>query len=43
MSCTSNDVVDVYLRALDRREALAGEILNIGGGPRNTLTLLQLV
>jgi CDP-paratose 2-epimerase len=38
-----DDVVDVYLRALDRGPALSGEIVNIGGGPEKTLTLLQLV
>ncbi len=37
------DVVDLYLRALDRGGDLRGEVLNVGGGPRNTLTLLELI
>jgi CDP-paratose 2-epimerase len=37
------DVVDLYLRALDRGRRLRGEILNVGGGPRNTITLLELI
>ncbi|MFN8223063.1 MAG: NAD-dependent epimerase/dehydratase family protein [Gaiellales bacterium] len=38
-----DDVVDVYLRALDRGNSLDGEIVNIGGGPERTLTLLELI
>jgi CDP-paratose 2-epimerase len=38
-----DDVVDVYLRALARGSALRGDIVNIGGGPDKTLTLLRLV
>jgi len=38
-----DDVVDLYLRALDRGSDLRGEVLNVGGGPQNTLTLLELI
>jgi CDP-paratose 2-epimerase len=38
-----DDVVDIYLRALDRGPLLRGDIVNVGGGPDKTLTLLQLV
>jgi CDP-paratose 2-epimerase len=37
------DVVDLYVRALDRGRGLNGEVLNVGGGPRSTLTLLELI
>ena len=37
------DVVDLYLRALDRGDRLSGEVVNVGGGPENTLTLLGLI
>lgn len=38
-----DDAVDAYLRALDRGPTLEGLVVNIGGGPENTLTLLQLL
>ncbi len=37
------DLVDAYERALDRIDAVAGEVFNVGGGPANTLSLLELV
>ncbi len=37
------DLVDAYERALDRIDAVSGEIFNVGGGPTNTLSLLELV
>jgi CDP-paratose 2-epimerase len=37
------DLVDVYARALDRIDAVSGEVFNVGGGPSNTLSLLELV
>jgi CDP-paratose 2-epimerase len=38
-----DDAVDLYLRALDSGRQLDGMILNVGGGPENTLTLLELL
>lgn len=38
-----DDAVDIYLKALDRGAALDGLVVNVGGGPENTLTLLQLL
>jgi CDP-paratose 2-epimerase len=38
-----DDLIDAYRRALDRIEAVRGEVFNLGGGPRNTLSLLELV
>jgi CDP-paratose 2-epimerase len=38
-----DDLVAVYQRALDRPELLDSLVVNVGGGPRNTLTLLGLV
>jgi CDP-paratose 2-epimerase len=37
------DLVDAYQRAYDRIDSVAGEIFNVGGGPENTLSLLELV
>jgi len=37
------DLIDAYQRAYDRIETVQGEIFNIGGGPSNTLSLLELV
>jgi CDP-paratose 2-epimerase len=37
------DLVDAYEAALARADRLAGEVFNIGGGPANTLSLLELV
>ena len=38
-----DDLIDAYLTAIDRIDEVKGEVFNIGGGPRNTLSLLELV
>jgi CDP-paratose 2-epimerase len=38
-----DDLIDVYRRALERIDAIRGEVFNIGGGPDNTMSLLELV
>jgi CDP-paratose 2-epimerase len=38
-----SDAVDAYLMALQRVEALSGRAFNLGGGPRNTLSLLEMI
>jgi len=38
-----DDLVDAYFRAWEHRELVAGQIYNIGGGPRNLLSLRQLI
>jgi CDP-paratose 2-epimerase len=37
------DLIDLYERAAERADALKGEVFNIGGGPANTMSLLELV
>src|SRR5436305_10017926 len=37
------DLVDVYERAVERIDEVRGEVFNIGGGPSNTMSLLELV
>lgn len=37
------DLVDAYERAMERIGVVSGEVFNIGGGPGNTLSLLELV
>lgn len=37
------DLVDAYERALERIDSVSGEVFNVGGGPSNTLSLLELV
>jgi CDP-paratose 2-epimerase len=37
------DLIDAYERAWERIETVRGEVFNIGGGPANTLSLLELV
>lgn len=37
------DLVDLYLRAIERIDIAAGGIYNAGGGPENTLSLLELL
>ena len=37
------DLVDAYVAALDRIDVVGGEVFNLGGGPSNTLSLLELV
>jgi len=38
-----DDLVDAYMGSIERLDAVQGEIFNIGGGPANTLSLLELV
>ena len=38
-----DDLVRAYRAAFRRIDSVAGEVFNIGGGPRNTLSLLQLL
>jgi CDP-paratose 2-epimerase len=38
-----DDLLDAYLAAVDRIDDVAGEVFNVGGGPANTLSLLELV
>jgi CDP-paratose 2-epimerase len=38
-----DDLLDAYESALDRIDAIKGEVFNLGGGPANTLSLLELV
>jgi CDP-paratose 2-epimerase len=37
------DLVDAMMRAMDRAPELAGRAFNIGGGPANTVSLLELL
>jgi CDP-paratose 2-epimerase len=37
------DLIDLYSRAIERIDVAAGQIYNVGGGPRNTLSLRELV
>jgi CDP-paratose 2-epimerase len=37
------DLVDAFLIAQEKIEAIAGEAFNIGGGPENTVSLLELL
>jgi CDP-paratose 2-epimerase len=38
-----DDLIDAYERAVERIDDVRGEVFNIGGGPANTLSLLELV
>ncbi len=38
-----DDLVDAYETALDRIDAVSGQVFNLGGGPANTLSLRELV
>jgi CDP-paratose 2-epimerase len=38
-----DDLVQAYVRAYDRRDRVAGQIFNLGGGPKNQLSLLELI
>lgn len=37
-----SDAVDAYLAAADRMDDVAGEVFNIGGGPKNSASLLEV-
>lgn len=38
-----SDAVDAYVRAFERAEQVAGTAFNLGGGPANAISLLQLL
>jgi CDP-paratose 2-epimerase len=38
-----SDAVDAYVRAFERAEDVAGNAFNLGGGPVNAISLLQLI
>jgi CDP-paratose 2-epimerase len=38
-----DDLVEVYAKMFQNADKVAGQIFNIGGGPKNTLSLLELV
>ena len=38
-----DDLADCYLKAVDRIDRTSGQVYNIGGGPENQLSLLDLV
>lgn len=38
-----DDAVRPYLMALDQPERFAGQVFNLGGGPKNTTSLLELI
>lgn len=38
-----DDLIDVYLRAVDKINTVAGSIYNIGGGRQNTVSLIELI
>lgn len=37
------DLVDLYIRCVENADIVAGRALNVGGGPTNVLSLLELV
>jgi len=38
-----DDLVDCYLRSVDAIDRISGRVYNVGGGPQNTLSLLELL
>ena len=38
-----DDLLDAYQASMDRIDDVSGEVFNLGGGPGNTLSLLELV
>ncbi|MFH1022476.1 MAG: NAD-dependent epimerase/dehydratase family protein [Planctomycetota bacterium] len=38
-----DDLINLFLRCVDRIERVRGHVYNVGGGPKNTLSLLELV
>ena len=38
-----DDLVDCYVRAIDKIDVAAGQVYNVGGGPGNTLSLLEFL
>ncbi|HUR46897.1 MAG TPA: NAD-dependent epimerase/dehydratase family protein [Candidatus Saccharimonadales bacterium] len=39
----AEDLVNAFLQAMERIDAIAGEAYNMGGGPDNTISLLELL
>jgi CDP-paratose 2-epimerase len=37
------DLLDAFMFAIDRMDRVRGEVFNIGGGPENTISLLELL
>ena len=37
------DLLDIYARVIERQDRAVGRIYNVGGGPSNTLSVLELV
>lgn len=38
-----NDLVDAYDQAIERIDRVTGQVFNVGGGPRNTLAIIEVV
>lgn len=38
-----DDLVDLYVKAIEKIDLAAGQIYNVGGGPANSLSLLELI
>lgn len=38
-----DDLVDLYMKAIDKIETVSGEVFNIGGGMQNSLSLLEFL
>lgn len=38
-----DDLIDLYLLGVEKIAQISGEIYNVGGGPQNTLSLLELI
>lgn len=38
-----DDLIDLYMRSIERIHLAAGQVYNVGGGAGNTLSLLELV
>ena len=38
-----DDLVDLYVRVADRAEAVAGRAYNVGGGPENAVSLIEIL
>jgi CDP-paratose 2-epimerase len=38
-----NDLIELYTRAAERPDVVAGRAFNVGGGPANTLSLVELL
>ena len=38
-----DDLVEIYFSIFEKKDLVSGEVFNVGGGPANTLSLLELV